>query len=151
VESFSAAWNTPVTSTDAAIANLITAQGSFSVEFWHSIPVTPVPEQSVFAYTAVRAHPEIPVKSSDPLISYADISFPDTSTITVTVNGTVMLANTTPSTLTTNWRHVCLAYTQPYVMVCSGAPFVVANGSSFNFERDFTIAMTVAASATGAT
>ncbi len=139
VESFSAAWNTPVMSNDAAIAGLITAQGDFSVEFWHSIPVTPVAEQSVFNYTGVN-----------PLISYADISFPNTSQITVTVNDTVMQASTTPSTLTTNWRHVCLAYTQPYVMVCSGAPFVVANGSNFNFERDFTIAMTVAASATGA-
>jgi hypothetical protein len=140
VESFSSAWNTPVSSDDAAVASLITAQGDFSVEFWHSIPVTPVPEQSVFTYEAVN-----------PLISYADISFPDTSTITVTVNETVMQASTTPSTLTTNWRHVCLAYTQPYVMVCSGAPFVVANGGNFNFERDFTIAMTVAASNTGTT
>jgi hypothetical protein len=140
VESFTAAWDTPVTSTDPAIANLITAQGNFSVEFWHSIPVTPVPEQSVFTYTAVN-----------PLISYADITFPDTSTINVTVNNTVMQATTTPSSLTTNWRHLCLAYTQPYVMVCSGAPFVVSNGSLFNFERDFTIAMTIAASATGKT
>ena len=140
VESFSAAWNTPVQSDDAAIASLITAQGDFSVEFWHSIPVTPVAEQSVFNYVGVN-----------PLISYVDISFPNTSQITVTVNDTVMQATTTPSTLTTNWRHVCLAYTQPYVMVCSGAPFVVANGSNFNFERDFTIAMTIAASVTGAT
>ncbi|MFM0330068.1 RHS repeat domain-containing protein [Paraburkholderia strydomiana] len=140
VESFSAAWNTPVISDDAAIANLITTQGDFSVEFWHSIPLTPVAEQSVFNYIG-----------ENPLMSYADISFPDTSTITVTVNDTVMQASTTPSTLTTNWRHVCLAYTQPYVMVCSGAPFVVANGSNFNFERDFTIAMTVATSNTGAT
>jgi hypothetical protein len=140
VESFSAAWNTPVVSDDAAVASLITAQGDFSVEFWHSIPVTPVAEQSVFNYVGIN-----------PLISYADISFPNTSQITVTVNDTVMQATTTPSTLTTNWRHVCLAYTQPYVMVCSGAPFVVANGSNFNFERDFTIAMTVAASNIGAT
>jgi hypothetical protein len=140
VESFSAAWNTPIMSDDAAVASLITPQGDFSVEFWHSIPVTPVAEQSVFNYAGVNS-----------LISYADITFPNTSQITVTVNDTVMQASTTPSTLTTNWRHVCLAYTQPYVMVCSGAPFVVANGSSFNFERDFTMAMTVAASATGAT
>ncbi len=33
--------------------------------------------------------------------------------------------------------HLALSYTQPYVMVCSGAPFVVADGSGFNFERDF--------------
>jgi hypothetical protein len=138
VESFSAAWNTPVFSFDDAVAGLITAQGDFSVEFWHSIPVTPVAPQSVFVYSA-----------ANPLISYADITFPNTSQINVTVNGTVMQADTTPATLTTGWRHVCLAYTQPYVMVCTGASFVVANGSGLNFERDFTIAMTIAASATG--
>ncbi len=138
VESFSAAWNTPVTSHDDAIASLITAQGDFSVEFWHSMPVTPVWPQSVFTYSA-----------NNPLISSADITFPNTSQINVAVNDTVMQADTTPGTLTTGWRHVCLAFTQPYVMVCTGAPFVVANGSSFNVDRDFTIAMTVAASALG--
>ena len=60
VESFSAAWNTPIVSTDAAIASLITPQGDFSVEFWHSMPVTPVAEQSVFTYVG-----------ENPLISYA--------------------------------------------------------------------------------
>ncbi|GLQ91517.1 beta strand repeat-containing protein [Dyella acidisoli] len=140
VESFSAAWNTPVVSFDDAITNLITPQGDFTVEFWHSIPVTPVWEQSIF--TCI---------SNNSLIYYTDITFPNTSLITVTVNDTVMQASTTPSTLTTGWRHVALSYTQPYVMVCTGSPFVVANGSGFNFERDFTIAMTVAASATGNT
>ena len=62
----------------------------------------------------------------------------------MTVNDTVVQANTTPSALTTGWRHIALSYTQPYVMVCTGAPFVVADGSDFNFERDFTIAMTIA-------
>ncbi len=138
VESFSAAWNTPVISLDGAIASLMTMRGDFTVEFWHSMPVIPVWGQSVFTYTGVNA-----------LISHADISFPNTSLITVTVNDTVMQAITTPSTLTTGWRHIALSFTQPYAMVCTGSPFVVANGSNYNFERDFTIAMTIAASATG--
>jgi len=140
VESFSAAWNTPITSSDNAIANLITPQGDFSVEFWHSIPVTPVRDTSVFTYIGNNA-----------LVSYANIDFPNTSLITVTVNDTVMQAQTTPSILTSCWRHLALTYTQPYVMVCTGSPFLVADGSGFNFERDFTIAMTIAASSTGTT
>jgi hypothetical protein len=138
VESFSAAWNTPILSDDNAIPSLITAQGDFSVEFWHSMPVTPVGDSSVFTYIGNNA-----------LISYANIDFPNTSLITVTLNDTVMQASTTPPGLTSGWRHIALTYTQPYVMVCTGAPFVVANGSGFNFERDFTIAMTIAASNTG--
>ncbi|HZQ43465.1 MAG TPA: hypothetical protein VFA99_09440 [Acidobacteriaceae bacterium] len=138
VESFSAAWNTPIVCSDDAIANLITPQGDFSVEFWHSMPVTPVWDDSVFTYVG-----------ENPLISYANIDFPNTSLINVTLNDTVMQASTTPSALTSGWRHIALTYTQPYVMVCTGAPFLVANGSAFNFERDFTIAMTVAASSTG--
>ena len=139
LESFSAAWNTPITSTDDAIASLITPQGDFSVEFWHSIPVTPVSDESLFTYIGKNA-----------LVSYANIEFPDTSLINVTVNSTLMQATTTPSAINSGWRHLALSYTQPYVMVCTGAPFVVANGSGFNFERDFTIAMTVAASSIGA-
>ena len=139
VESFSAAWNTPIYSDDPAIANLITPQGDFSVEFWHSMPVVPVYDESVFTYVGENS-----------LISYANIDFPNTSTINVTVNDTVMQATTTQTALNSGWRHIALAYTQPYVMVCTGAPFVVANGSGFNFERDFTISMTIAASNTGA-
>ena len=139
VESFSAAWDTAIVSDDDAIANLITPQGDFSVEFWHSMPVTPVGDISVFTYVGVN-----------PLISYANIELPNTSLINITLNDTVMQASMTPSALTSGWRHIALTYTQPYVMVCTGAPFVVADGSAFNFERDFTIAMTVAASSTGA-
>ena len=138
VESFSAAWNTPIVSSDDAIASLITPQGDFSVEFWHSMPVTPVGDVPVFTYIG-----------DNPLISYASIDFPNTSLITVTLNDTVMQASTTPSALNSGWRHIALTYTQPYVMVCTGASFVVADGSAFNFERDFTIAMTIAASSTG--
>ena len=97
-------------------------------------------EHSVFTYVGVN-----------PLISYANIELPNTSLINMTLNDTVMQASTTPSALTSGWRHIALTYTQPYVMVCTGAPFVVADGSDFNFERDFTIAMTVAASVQGRT
>jgi hypothetical protein len=138
VESFSAAWNTPILSYDPAINNLITPQGDFSLEFWHSIPVTPVAEENVFTYS-----------STNPLVSYIDIDLLNTSTINVMVNDTLIQVNTTPSVLSTGWRHLALTYTQPYVMVCTGAPFVVANGSNFNFERDFTILMTVAANEIG--
>jgi hypothetical protein len=138
VESFSAAWNTAIASFDDAISNLITPQGDFSVEFWHSMPVKPVGDSSVFTYI-----------SDNPLISYANIDFPNTSLINVTLNDTVMQAVTTPPGLTSGWRHIALTYTQPYVMVCTGAPFVVANGSGFNFDRDFTISMTIAVSDTG--
>jgi hypothetical protein len=138
VESFSAAWNTPIASDDPAIASLMTAQGDFSVEFWHSMPIVPVYDESVFTYVGQNS-----------LISYANIDFPNTSTINLTVNDTVMQAITTQSALTSGWRHIALTYTQPYVMVCTGAPFVVSNGSAFNVERDFTIAMTIATSNTG--
>jgi hypothetical protein len=140
VETFSAAWNTPIVSTDEAIAGLITPQGDFSVEFWHSLPRTPAAEDHVFTNI-----------STNPLVSYVDIDFLDTSAIQVTVNDTVMQAFTTPPVFTSGWRHVALAYTQPYVMLCSGAPFTVADGSDFNFDRDFTILMTVSAGSTGAT
>jgi hypothetical protein len=140
VESFSAAWNTPIVSTDAAIAGLVTPQGDFSLEFWHSLPVVPVAGQSVFTYAS----------GSNPLVSYIDITFPDTSIIKLTVNDTVMYAGTTQPVFGSGWRHLALTYTQPYIMVCTGAPFVVADGSDINFERDFTILMTLSANPNGA-
>ncbi|WP_434667423.1 hypothetical protein P5W99_38965 [Paraburkholderia sp. A3BS-1L] len=141
VESFSAAWNTPIVSSDQAIAGLITPQGDFSLEFWHSLPVVPVWEQSVFTYRA----------GANPLISNVDITFLDTSTIKLTVNETVVYAGTTQPVFGSGWRHLALTYTQPYIMVCTGAPFVVADGSDLNFERDFTILMTLSASEIGQT
>jgi len=138
LESFSAAWKTPVVSFDDSIKKLITLHGDFSVEFWHSMPVTPVGSVPVFTYSGDNA-----------LISHASIEFPNTSLINVTLNKTVMQASTTPTAIASGWRHIALTYTQPYVMVCTGAPFVVANGSNFNFERDFTISMTISASSTG--
>lgn len=141
MESFSAAWNTPIVSTDQAIAQLITPQGDFSLEFWHSLPVVPVAEQSVFSYVA----------GTNPLMSNIDITFPDTSTIRLTLNNTVVNASTTEPVFGSGWRHLALTYTQPYIMVCTGAPFVVADGSDLNFERDFTILMTLSASEIGQT
>jgi hypothetical protein len=141
MESFSAAWNTPIASTDQAIAGLITPQGDFSLEFWHSLPVVPVAEQSVFTYAA----------GANPLMSYLDITFPDTSTIKLTLNDTVVYAGTTQPVFGSGWRHLALTYTQPYIMVCTGAPFVVADGSDFNFDRDFTILMTISANEIGQT
>ena len=69
----------------------------------------------------------------------------------MTVNDTVMQAVTTPPLLTIELA-ARRAHLHP--ALCDGlqgAPFVVTNGSNFNFERDFTIAMTFAASDTGAT
>jgi hypothetical protein len=140
VETFSAAWNTPIVSTDDAIGDLITPQGDFSIEFWHSVPRTPAAEEHVFTYV-----------STDPLVSYVDIDFLNSSAIQLTVNDTAMQASTTPPVFTSGWRHVALAYTQPYMMLCQGAPFTVADGSDFNFERDFTIAMTISVGETGTT
>ena len=141
VESFSAAWNTPIVSTDPAIAQLVTPQGDFSLEFWHSLPVVPVAKQSVFTYAS----------ADNKLISYIDINFPDTSVIQLTVNDTVMFAGTTQPVFGSGWRHLALTYTQPYIMVCTGAPFVVADGNDLNFERDFTILMTISATPNGQT
>ena len=113
VQTFSAAWNSPIVSTDTdAIDNLITAQGDFSVEFWHSIPVTPVGDKHPFTYSS----------GNNPLVYYADIDFPDASSIYVTVNNMVMQAVTTPPVFSSGWRYIALTYTQPYVMMCQGAP-----------------------------
>ena len=134
VETFSAAWNAPITCFDqGALDNLIGAQGDFSLEFWHSIPLTPVSQQHPFTYS-----------SGNPLIGYADINFAVASNIIVTLNDTVMHTVTTPPPFSAGWRHVSLTYTQPYAMNCQGAGFEVLDGSGFNFERDFSIAMTFA-------
>ena len=39
-ESFAGSYRTPVVSTDSGVDNLISAQGDFSLEFWHSLPLT---------------------------------------------------------------------------------------------------------------
>ena len=141
VESFSAAWDTPIFSSDQGLAQLTTPVGDFSVEFWHSMPVVQAPDSHVFTYAT---------DNDKSLVNFVDIDFPDRSQIGITVNKTALQAQLAPSGTTPGWRHVALTYTQPYVMVCTGAPFVVDDGSGFNFERDFTIAMTIAVSDIGA-
>ncbi len=94
VESFSAAWNTPITLHRTTRLPASLRRGEISaVGFWHSIPATPVGNESVFTYS-----------SNNALVSYATIEFPNTSLINVTVNETVMQAATTPSTINSGWR-----------------------------------------------
>ena len=51
-ESYAAAYKTPVVSTDSQLDNLIGTQGDFSVEFWHSLPITPTEAYHPFTYSA---------------------------------------------------------------------------------------------------
>ena len=143
-ESFSGAYRTPVVSFDPAIDSLITAQGDFSVEFWHSIPHTSISGYHPFTYSASTALP--------PLVYYVDVDFENVSStsmdIFVTINDTVMQAVTTPPVFSSGWRHFALTYAQPYVMFCDDAGFEVKQASNYNFDRNFSIAMTFSVSDT---
>ena len=136
-ESFSGAYKTPVVSTDALVDQLMSAQGDFSLEFWHSIPVTEVDAIHPFTYSA---------STSNPLVYFVDIDFEDTSDIYVEINNTIMHAVVTPPVFSSGWRHVALTYAQPYVMLCQGGGFEVKQATNFNFGREFSIAMTFAVS-----
>ena len=57
-----------------------------------------------------------------------------------------MHAATTPPVFSSGWRHFALTYSQPYVMLCQGAGFEVKQATNYDFNRDFSIAMTFAAS-----
>ena len=57
-----------------------------------------------------------------------------------------MQAVTTPPVFSSRWRHLALTYSQPYVMMCKGAGFEVKDGSNYDFNRNFSIAMTFSAS-----
>ncbi len=132
-ESFAAAYTTPVTSTDPLVDSLITAQGDFSVEFWHSIPVTPITANHPFTYAA---------STNSPLVYYVDVDFEDESDIFIAINNVVLSASATPPVFSSGWRHFALVYTQPYTMLCQGAGFEVKQATGYNFNRDFSIAMT---------
>ena len=136
-ESFAGAFKTPLTSTDSSIDTLMSAQGDFSLEFWHSFTPTPVFGYHPFTYSA---------STPDPLVYFIDVDFDDASTIYVRINNTVMQAAATPPAFNSRWRHFALAYEQPYTMVCKGGGYQVANGSNYDFSGDFSIAMTFAAS-----
>ena len=62
------------------------------------------------------------------------------------INNTVLQATATPPVFSSGWRQVALTYEQPYTLLCRGAGFEVKKGSNYNFNRDFSIAMTFAVS-----
>jgi len=135
--SFAAAYKTPVTSTDPLVDSLTTPRGDFSVEFWHSIPTSAALAYHPFTYSATTI---------EQLVHFVDIDFETDSSIYVQVNDTVMLATTTPPVFSSGWRHVALAYQQPYTMLCQGGGFEVKKGDNFNVSRDFSVAMTFSVS-----
>ena len=137
VETFAGAFRTPLISTDSSIDTLMSAQGDFTLEFWHSLTPTPVSGYHPFTYMA---------STTDPLVYYVDVDFDDASTIYVRVNNTVMQAIATPPVFSSRWRHFALSYDQPYTMVCQGGGYEVADGTNYDLNGDFSVAMTFAAS-----
>ena len=111
-ESFAGAYRTPVTSTDSQIDTLLGTQGDFSLEFWHSLSLTPVTDYHPFTYMA---------STSKPLVYDVDVDFEDGSDIYVRINNSVMRSTTTPPVFSSRWRHFALTYSQPYVILCQGA------------------------------
>jgi len=135
--SFAAAYKTPILSNDPAIDTLITAQGDFSLEFWHSIPVN----AGLSAYHPVTYSAST---STPPLVYFLDIDFePDTNaSVYLTVNNTVLSTRTNPPVFSSGWRHIAVTYIQPYMMLCMGQGFEVKQANNYNFSRDFSIALT---------
>src|SRR5262249_1155657 len=131
------AYKTPVTSTDPLVDALISPQGDFSLEFWHSIP----------AFTPLAYHPfTYSSSTATPLVRFIDVDFETDSDVYVKVNDTVMHAAATPPVFSSGWRHVALTYRQPYTMLLQGAGFEVKQADNLNVSRDFSIAMTFNAS-----
>ncbi len=137
VESFSAAYRTPVVSTDSLVDSLITAQGDFTLEFWHSIPPSTPNAYHPVTYSA---------STTAPLVYYLDVDFEDASDIYVAINNAVLRAAVTPPVFSSQWRHVALTYEQPYVILCQGAGFEVKRATNYNFKKDFSVAFTFSAS-----
>ena len=136
-ESFAGAYKTPVVSTDAQIDTLLGAQGDFSLEFWHSLTLTSVTDYHPFTYMA---------STSKPLVYYVDVDFYDGADMYVRINNSMLRATTTAPVFSSRWRHFALTYSQPYVIVCQGAGYEVKQATDYDFNRDFSIAMTFAAS-----
>ena len=126
-ESFAGAYKTPVISTDSQVDSLITPQGDFSLEFWHSIPLTPLAPIIPFTYSASTAVP--------PLVYYLDVDFEDESDIYVEDqrHGDAR-RHGTPPVFSSGWRHFALTYAQPYVMLCQGAGFEVKQASNLQLQ-----------------
>ena len=144
-ESFAGSYRTPVVSTDSGVDNLISAQGDFSLEFWHSLPLTGPTDYHPVTYSA---------STTTPLVYYLDVDFANTSTIFIGINGAVLRATVTKPVPSSGWRHFALTYQQPYVMLFNragstatdaGSAFEVQDGSNYDFSRDFSIAMTFSA------
>lgn len=135
-ETFAGAFKTPLISNDSAIDSLMSALGDFTLEFWHSLTLTPVTGYHPFTYMA---------STTLPLVYYVDVDFDDGSTIYVRINNTVMQTVTTPPVLSSRWRHFALTYEQPYMLFCKGAGYEVVDGTNYNFNGDFSVAMTFAA------
>ena len=133
-EQFPASYRTPVISTDTSVDNLITKQGDFSIEFWHSTPVVEYKPSQVLTYAASD--------ESDRPVSYITVNFDNSTTIRLRVNETTMRCITSPTVFTSGWRHFAFTYDQPYVMACNGDGFEVKQAGNFNFERDFGIIIT---------
>jgi hypothetical protein len=141
-ESFSAAYKSPITSTDSHIDSLMTLQGDFSLQFWHSIPVSPpLPYHPVTFAASTTANP----------VYYVDVDFEDSMDIYVQINNTVMSCSTIPPVFSSQWRHFALTYTQPYTMVCANAGFEVSQGANYDVNTDFSIALTFSVSDTSVT
>ena len=142
-QSFAASYKTPVTSVDPALDALMGPQGDFSVEFWHSIPLTTPAGYHPFTYQSSGT----PAASGATApVNFIDVDFEDASDIYLQVNSTVMKATVVPPVFTSRWQHFALSYTQPYVMVCEGAGFGVQNGTNYNVEREFSINLTFSVS-----
>ena len=136
-QTFAGAYRTPLVATDSSIDSLMSAEGDFSLEFWHSLTLTPEIGYHPFTYQA---------SSTTPLVYYVDVDFYDGSLMYVRINNTVMQAVTTPPVFSSRWRHFALTYQQPYTMICQGAGYEVMDGSNYNFSGDFSVTMTFAAS-----
>jgi hypothetical protein len=137
--SFALAYRTPVVSTSPNVDQIIGAQGDFSVEFWHSLPLHTVTGYHPFTYSA----------SNQKLNVYRiDVDFENATDIYVQINNTVLHATTVAPMILSGWRHFALAYVQPYTMLCNGAGFEVKDGSHYDFSRDFSIGMTFSVSDT---
>ena len=136
-ESFAGAYRTPVTSTDSQIDTLLGTQGDFSLEFWHSLTLTPVTDYHPFTYLA---------STSKPLVYYVDVDFEDGSDIYVRINNSVMQADHHAARLLITLEAFCSHLFATLHDLCEGAGFEVKQATNYDFNRDFSIAMTFAAS-----
>ncbi len=131
--SFAGAYKTPIVSSASTIDSLVTDHGDFSLEFWHSIP----------SATPANYHPVTYKSATDsPLVFLTDVNFEDDSSIFIGINNTILHAVATPPVFSSGWRHFALTYQQPFTMLCKGAGFEVKKGTRYNFNREFSIAMT---------